>query len=87
VTEQEIVARQVTAGGAHKPAHSYALGALALSSGDYRGAAALLAEAAEQDPKRVGGLAAYAACRAGLRREARAARGAELLPPALRCWS
>ena len=87
VTEQEIVARQVSAGGGHRPHHAYALGALALSSGDYRGAAALLAEAAEHDPQRVGALTAYAACRAGLRSAARAAKGAELLPPALRCWS
>lgn len=64
MVEQEIVARQVAAaGGKHRPAHSYALGALALAEGRYQEAAPLLASAAEQDPKRAA-VAAYAACRA-----------------------
>ena len=82
-----IVERQRTAaGGKHSPAQAYPLGVGALASGNYADAAALLAEAAERDSKRAGAIAAYAACRAGLQAQARSIKGADALPPALRCW-
>ncbi|HKU45663.1 MAG TPA: hypothetical protein VJQ58_02190, partial [Burkholderiales bacterium] len=68
------------------PEHAYPVGALRLARGDYAGAAKLLAQAAEQDPKRAGAVAAYTACRAGRAQQARAVAGAERLPPGLRCW-
>ena len=87
MVEQGIIDRaRVASGGEPAPAHAYPLGALRLARGDYAGAAKLLAQAAEQDPKRAGAIAAYAACRAGRAAQARAVAGAERLPPALRCW-
>jgi spermidine synthase len=88
MVERDIAERQVAAArGAHQPAHSYVLGAWALAGGQYDQAARFLAVAAEQDPKRAGAVAAYAACRAGQRARAQAVKGADLLPPALRCWN
>jgi spermidine synthase len=88
MVEQEIIDRQrVATGGEPAPEHAYPLGAFRLARGDYAGAAALLAQAAERDPQRAGAVAAYAACRAGLAAKARSVKGADLLPPALRCWS
>ena len=87
LVEQEIIDRaRVSIGGEPQPAHAYPLGALRLAQHDYAKAAELLAQAAEQDPQRAGAVAAYAACRAGVAAKARAVKGAELLPPALRCW-
>jgi spermidine synthase len=87
MTELAIIERRrIAAGGKSAPEHAYPLGARALASGDYRTAAALLAEAAERGDARAGAPAAYAACRAGLSAQARAVKGAEALPPALRCW-
>jgi spermidine synthase len=88
MVEQDIIDRaRVVTGGEPLPEHAYPLGALRLAQRDYAKAADLLAQAAEQDPKRAGAVAAYAACRAGAAAKARAVKGAELLPPALRCWS
>ena len=67
-------------------ARAYALGVRRLLEGDFAQAAALLAETAKQDPERAGPVAAYAACRAGQGAKAREIKGADLLPPALRCW-
>jgi hypothetical protein len=87
MVEQEIIERaRVATGGEPAPEHAYALGAFRLAKADYAGAAALLARAAERDPKHAGAVAAYAACRAGLAAKARAVKGAEGLPSALRCW-
>ena len=87
MTDLAIAERQVAAaGGKHAAEQAYPLGVGALASGDYSSAAALLAVAAERDPQRAGAIAAYAACRADLRTQARAIRGAADLPPALRCW-
>jgi predicted membrane-bound spermidine synthase len=87
MVEQGIIDRaRVASGGEPAAEHAYPLGALRLARGDYAGAAKLLAQAAEQDPRRAGAVAAYAACRAGQAGRARAVKGAERLPPALRCW-
>jgi len=85
--ELAIVGRQVAAaGGKVTPEQAYPLGVGALAGGNYDGAAVLLAEAAERDTQHAGAIAAYAACRAGLSAKARAVKGADALPPALRCW-
>jgi predicted membrane-bound spermidine synthase len=87
MTEQQIIDRRLAAaGGKQDPAYAYPLGVRWLARGDYVRAAALLAQAAEQDPKLAGAIAAYAACRAGLGIKARAVKGADLLPSGLRCW-
>jgi hypothetical protein len=82
MTEQAIVARQQAR---DSPEHAYALGAKALAERDYKSAAALLARAAERNP-RAGPAAAYALCRAGAPRRAAATQGASRLTPELRCW-
>lgn len=87
MAEQEIVARKLAAGATVEgPDFAYALGVRRLLEGDFAKAAASLGEAAAQDPERAGPVAAYAACRAGLGAKAREIKGADLLPPALRCW-
>jgi hypothetical protein len=87
MTEQDIVERKLAAGATvQDPAFSYALGVRRLLEGDFAKAAALLAEAAAQDPERAGAVAAYAACRAGEGAKARSVKGADLLPQSLRCW-
>jgi hypothetical protein len=85
MTEQDIVERKLAA-GVQDPAFSYALGVRRLLEGDFAKAAALLAEAAAQDPERAGAVAAYAACRAGDGAKARMVKGSDLLPQSLRCW-
>jgi len=87
MAEQDIVERKLAAGATVEgPAFAYALGVRRLLEGDFAQAAALLAETATQDPERAGPVAAYAACRAGQGARAREIKGADLLPPALRCW-
>jgi hypothetical protein len=86
MAEQDIVERKLAAGATVEgSAFAYALGVRRLLEGDFAQAAALLTEAATQD-ERAGPVAAYAACRAGQGAKAREIKGADLLPPALRCW-
>ena len=85
MTDLAIIERQ-RAGGKSRPEHAYSLGVAALASGKYANAAALLTEAAARDPKRAAAVAAYAACRAGLNKQARTIKYSDALPPALRCW-
>jgi spermidine synthase len=87
MTEQDIVERKLAAGTTvEDPAFAYALGVRRLLEGDFAQAAPLLTQAAAHDPQRAGAVAAYAACRAGQGAKARAVKGAERLPAALRCW-
>ena len=79
MVELAVVERRVAAMGADKPVPvelAYPLGVRALAGRDYANAAALLALAAERDPRTAGPVAAYAVCRAGLKVQSRA------LPPA-----
>jgi len=86
-TEQYIVERKLAQGASVPgPTFAYAVGVRRLLEGDFAKAAAALAAAAAQDPARAGPVAAYAACRSGDAAKARAVRGSELLPSALRCW-
>jgi spermidine synthase len=85
VTEQEIVNRRLAAGG-YRPEYAYPLGVRALAERDYAKAGELFSEAAERRPGQAGALAAYSMCRAGLRKQAAAVKGADKLAPGLRCW-
>jgi hypothetical protein len=85
VTEQEIVNRRLAADG-YRPDYAYALGVRSLADRDYAKAAELLGEAARFEPRDIGALVSYAMCRAGLRTQAAAVKGANELAPELRCW-
>lgn len=85
MTDLAIIER-AAADGKSRPEYAYPLGVAALVSGNSANAGALLTEAAQRDAKHAGPVAAYAACRAGLKTRARTIKGAEALPPALRCW-
>jgi hypothetical protein len=58
----------------------------ALAERDYAQAAKLFGQAAGQNPRQAGALAAYAMCRSGRRDRAAAVPGADLLAQDLRCW-
>ena len=86
MTEQAILERRLADGAkGMRPEFVFALGAKALADRDYARASALLAKAAERNP-RAGAAAAYAMCRAGAPRRAATVKGARNLTPELRCW-
>jgi hypothetical protein len=84
VTEQEIVNRRLAADG-YRPDYAYALGVRSLADRDYAKATELFGEAAKLGE--IGPLLSYSMCRAGLRSQAAAIKGADELAPELRCWT
>jgi spermidine synthase len=86
MTEQAILERRLAEGAkSMRPEYAFPLGARALAERDYARAGVLLAQAADIN-SHAGAAAAYAFCRAGSPRRARAVKGAEQLMAELRCW-
>ncbi len=89
IPEQLILYRRM-AGEGHqqgfRPEYAYPLGVRALVERDFRRAAEWFGQAAEQNPRQAGALAAYAMCRSGSPRRAAAVPGADGLATELRCW-
>ena len=85
VKEQEIVNRRLATDG-YRPDYAYALGVRSLAERDYARATELFGEAAKLERGNIGALLSYSMCRAGLHSQAAAVKGANELPPELRCW-
>ena len=86
VTEQEILERRLAADG-YRPDFAYALGVRFLAERDFARAAERFADADKLGLGEIGALGAYAMCRAGMRAQAAAVKGANDLAPQLRCWN